>query len=119
MDGGRITKLFRNRTARIVLLLLAALILLFAAWKVFGGSAGTASSYAPTAREERLCRVLEKIEGVNGATVMIAEEEGAPVSAIVVFEGADSILTRSRILSITAAALGIEKKNVQVYPADR
>ena len=122
MAGEGIKKFLKSRTARILLLGLAALILLLAVWKVFFSDTGASSStasYQPTEREARLCRLLAGGEGIGNATAMITEEDGVPVSAIVVFDGADSILARMRVLDITATALNIEKKYVQVYPANK
>ena len=106
----------KSKTAKILLLCLLALLLLLAVWKVFFG-AQNADEYRATEREQRLCQLLSEVEGIGNAKAMISEEDGVPVSAIIVFEGADSILTRMRVLDITAAALNIDKKNVQVYPA--
>lgn len=121
MGGERIGKLLKSKKARTVLLLLAALLLLFAVWGVFfrgeEDRAVFAGGYTPTEREARLCKLLEEVEGVGGVTAMITEKDGVPVGAIVVFGGADSILARMRVLDITSAALHLDKKCVQVYPA--
>ena len=121
MAGERIAKFLKNKTARTVLILLGALLLLLLVWLVFFPSdekdATVSSTYQPTEREARLCKLLSDVEGIKNATAMITEENGVPVSAIVVFEGADSILSRMRVLDITATALNIERKYVQVYPA--
>ena len=71
--------------------------------------------YARTEREERLVLLLEKLDDVDGATVMVTEEDGVPVSAIVFFEGTDGLLVRMHILEISAAALGIDRSNVHIY----
>lgn len=112
--AGDFKKLLRSRTARIFLLCLVALLLLLAVRQVF-----FPKEDGQTELEARLCAILADVEGVKGARAMITEENGAPVSAVVVFEGADSILARMRVLDITAAALGIDKRNVQVYPAEK
>ncbi len=121
MAGEGIGKLLKNRTVRVVLLVVAAVLLLLAVWLVFfpdgGGTTAASGSYTPTEREARLSRLLEEVEGVGDVTAMITEEDGVPVGAIVVFGGADSILTRMRVLDITSAALHLNKKYVQVYPA--
>lgn len=114
----RIKALFKSRTAKICLLLAAALLLLLALKLVFGGSS-PASSFEPTDREARLMTLLNEIEGVESSTAMITEEGGRAVSAVVVFSGEDSILVRSRLLNIVSSALGIAKENVQVYPAQK
>lgn len=113
-----IKRVWRSRTVKIVLIVLAALLLLFAVWKVFFPPSGAAeSAYLPTEREARLACLLKEVEGIDDATAMITEENGRAVSAVIVFHGKDSILIRSRVLDIASAALGIAKANVQVYPA--
>lgn len=94
----------------------AALLLLLVAWTAFGKKSG---GYEPTELEARLSRILSEVEGVKNATAMVAEEDGRAVSAVIVFEGADSILTRSRVLDAASALLRLDKKYVQVYPAER
>lgn len=116
MAGDGLKNFLKSKTARILLLCLAALLLLFAVWKVFFGAS---ASYLPTEREARLCLLLSDVEGVGNAKAMVTEENGIPVSAVVLFEGADSVLTRIRVLEITAAALHIDRKYVQVYPAEK
>ncbi len=111
----RLKDLLRSKTARIILLFAAAILLLIAVRLTFFGKPD--DGYEPTEREARLIRLLSEIEGVGDAKALIAEEEGRAVRAIVVFHGSDSILTRARILDITAAALALEKQYVQVYPA--
>ena len=83
----KIIKLWKSKTFRIVLLLLGALILLLAIWKVFFKSSDKTASavYYATEQEERLSNILCRIEGVQSVTVMIAEEDGVPVSAVIAF----------------------------------
>lgn len=110
--------LWKNKTVRIVGIAILSLALLLAVWKVFFGKSKPASAeYEPTADEIRLSVILSEIEGVENATVMIAERDGVPVSAIVVFSGEDGILVRTRIIEATARALAIEAREVLVYPA--
>lgn len=116
MAWGDVKKFLGSKTTRIVLLCLAALLLLFAIYKVFFRESDKAD-YRPTERESRLCRLLSEVEGVGNAEAYITEEEGVPVGAVVVFEGADSILTRMRVMEITARILNIGKNDVQVYPS--
>ena len=116
--GGPLVKdfraLFEKRTVRILLFGVAALLLLLAIWRVF--FAGEAvSGYDETQQEARISAMLERVEGIVEASVMIVEEEGEAVSCIVVYRGEDSILSRMRILDIASSALGIAKEKVQVY----
>ena len=119
MNKADIKKLWQNKTLKIILLCVVALLLLLAVWKVFfkNGDSRTKSDYQPTERESRLSVVLSKIEGVDGTTVMIGEENGVPVSAVIVFSGTDGFLTRMRITQATANALSIDPNSVLVYPA--
>lgn len=119
MKRESIKKLFANKTARTILLLLIALLLVFAVYRVFfGGSSKSASEYKETELEERLSTILSKIDGVGDTSVMVSEEEGKAVSAVIVFRGADSILTRMRVIDAASGALGIQKENILVYPAE-
>ncbi|MDE6059393.1 MAG: hypothetical protein K2G44_05055 [Clostridia bacterium] len=115
----RLQKLFHNRTFRIVLICVAALLLLLAVWRIFFPSKAqsTSGSYKPTELESRLSQILSEIDGVGQTTVMIGEENGVPVSAIIVFDGADAILTRMRVIEAAANALGIPQTDVLVYPS--
>ena len=119
MKKERIKNFFNNKTTRIVLLLLIALLLVFAVYRVFFKSGQKATAvYEATELEERLSRILSKIDGVGDTTVMVSEEDGRAVSAVIVFRGADSILTRIRVIDAAAIALGIGKEFILVYPAE-
>ncbi len=115
MNRENIKKLLKNKTAIVIFVCIAALVLLIAVWKVFFGSTELASHQ--TEEEIRLCNLLEKIEGVNNPAVMISKSDGEITGAVVVFDGADSILTRMRVLDVTTVALSIGKGNIQVYPS--
>ncbi len=117
MKRERIKKFFADKTTRIILLLAAALVLLFAVYKVFFKPKAS-ENFEPTEQEERLSRILSKIDGVKDVSVMIGEEDGVAVSAVIVFEGADSILTRMRVLDAASGALGIHKEQIRIYPAE-
>ena len=94
--------------------------MLLLVWKVFFPSAErTGSGYQPTEQERRLAAILSQIDGVESATVMINLQDGSAVGAVVVFEGEDKILTRMRMIEVAASALGIDKNNVLVCPAEQ
>ena len=108
-------KVLENRTVRIVLFCVLALLLLAAIWRVFVAGESAAGSYDETEKEARISAMLERVDGIEDASVMIVEEDGRAVSAIVVYSGEDSILSRMRILEIASSALGLPKEKVQVY----
>ncbi|MDE6411814.1 MAG: hypothetical protein K2L02_04680 [Clostridia bacterium] len=119
MKKESIKNFFNNKTARTVLILLIALLLVFAVYRVFFKSEEKPSNaYEATELEERLSKILSKIDGVGDTSVMVSEEEGKAVSAVIVFRGADSILTRMRVIDAASGALGIDRANVLVYPAE-
>lgn len=110
----RLKQLFHSQAAKAVALVLAAALLLFAVGFVFSDGK---KEEGGTELESRLVRILSGVEGIKSAKAMIAEEDGRAVSAVVLFEGTDSAVTRSRVLDITASLLRIERSNVRVYPA--
>ena len=118
MNKEGVKNFFSNKTARTVIILLIALLLVFAVYRVFFRSEkSSADAYEATELEQRLSMILSKIDGVGDATVMVSEEDGRAVSAVIVFRGADSILTRIRIIDAASGALGISKENILLYPA--
>lgn len=112
----KVKELLRNKTARLVLLGAAALLLLLIVYFVFFRQPTT--SYTATEQEKRLSILLGEIEGVKSATVMITERDGSPVSAVVLFEGEDGILVRTRLMEVAASALSLKTRDILVYPAD-
>ena len=112
-------KLWANRTARILVVAGAALILLLVCWLVFGrNDAQTTSGVVQTEQEARLAAVLAEVEGAGKVSVLIAQEAGSPVSAVVLFDGTDGILVRLGHTQITAQALNIAENKVLVCPAE-
>lgn len=110
---------FSNKTVRIVCILVAALALILIAWSVFGRGEKTSGKYTQTEREERLSLLLSEISGAGTVRVMISEEEGTPIGAVVVFDGDDAILTRLQLTQVAANVLNIAENCVLVYPSAR
>ncbi len=109
-------KVWKNKAVRIAVLCVLALLLLLLIRETFFVS--KEETICPqTELERKLGGLLSGIEGVGNVTVMITEEEGVPVGAVIVFEGADSILSRMRVLDVASSVLNIEKERVKVYPA--
>lgn len=119
MNADGIKKFFKSKTVRIVLICIIALALLLAVWKVFFGTepASKTSGYEATEEERRIALLLEKIEGVGDATVMVSRADGGAVSAVVVFDGTDGIMIRLRIAEVVASALQISDTDVLVCAA--
>ncbi len=113
----KIKQFFAGKTVRIVLIALVAALLAFAVWRVFFGTKSASAEYRATEQEARLALILSGIEGVGTARVMIGEEDGVPVSAVVVFEGEDTLMTRLRVAEVTANLLSIGRDKVAAYHA--
>lgn len=105
-----------NRIKDICILAVLALVLVFASWKIFGSEKEveeTASALSQT--EEKISRLLEEMEGVGEASVMICETEEGVQSAVVVCEGAKNLQVIMDIREAVASALGTKEKAVKVY----
>ena len=105
-----------NRIKDICILAVLALVLVFASWKIFGSEKEveeTASALSQT--EEKISRLLEEMEGVGEASVMICETEEGVQSAVVVCEGAKDLQVIMDIREAVASALGTKEKAVKVY----
>ena len=107
---------FDNRIKDICILAVLALVLVFASWKIFSSEKEveeTASTLSQT--EEKISRLLEEIDGVGKASVMICETEEGVQSAVVVCEGANNLQVIMDIREAVASALGTKEKSVKVY----
>ena len=105
-----------NRIKDICILAVLALVLVFASWKIFGSEKEveeTASTLSQT--EEKISRLLEEMDGVGEASVMICETEEGVQGAVVVCEGANNLQVIMDIREAVASALGTKEKSVKVY----
>ncbi|MBQ8684894.1 MAG: hypothetical protein IJ514_01835 [Clostridia bacterium] len=117
--GQKPTKRLRldGRIKDVLLLAVLALVLVFAAWKIFAqeDSETVATATPLSETEEKISRLLEEIDGVGEASVMINETEDGVKSAVVVCEGANNLQVMMDIREAVAAALGTEEKSVKIY----
>lgn len=120
MSREKIKKLFSDKRVRIVSICVLALLLLLVVWKVFfpGNTKASSVLAQQSEQEARLSAILNEIEGVDGATVLISESAGEVVGAVVVIRGQDSILTRMRVIDVVSNALNLKKEKILVYPAN-
>lgn len=92
-------------------LCVCALVLLFAAYRVFLSEESGGSF---TAQEARLCSVLKSIDGVGRVKITI-NEEGEETFVVVVCDGANDYLVLSDVVRAVSAATGAKKENIVVY----
>ena len=95
-----------------------AIVLLFAAWKIFrtDDTQDSRSMVSMSEKEEKVARLLQEIKGVGEADVIICEsEEEEILSVVVVCEGANDFKVTMDVREAVAAALGTEEKVVKIY----
>ena len=95
-----------------------AIALVVASWNIFYKNEENpeyVSSSIATQSEERVRCLLEEIEGVGKADVMVCETEEGVQSVVVVCEGAGDLQVVMHIRQAVAAALGTQEKSVKIY----
>ena len=108
---------WKGRIKDVILLAILAFALLFAAWKIFkgGDTQDEATNIAATENEKRVARILQEIEGVGEAEVVVCEDENGVKSVVVVCEGANNFCVIMDIREAVAAALGTQESAVKIY----
>ena len=95
-----------------------AIVLVVASWNIFYKNEENPEdslSIVATQTEERVRRLLEEMEGVGQADVMVCETEDGVQSVVVVCEGANNLQVVLHIKQAVAAALGTQEKSVKIY----
>ena len=92
-----------------------AILLIIAAWQVFGNDNHAQTSAQATAEEVRLKEILEMIDGVGAAEVMISEGETGEKGVVIVCEGANRISVLMDVREAAATAIGVHLKNIKIY----
>ena len=108
-------RFFASRMKEILVVGGLALALLFAVWRVFYAedTASVATTLSPT--EEKISKLLQEIDGVGQAEVMIYETDEGVQSVVVVCEGANNLQVMIDVREAVASALGTQEKNVKIY----
>ena len=115
---GEERRLFKSgKIKEIVLLGILGVALIFGAWKIFYSEKNTTAlmQASQTDSEEKISRLLEEIDGVGDASVIICQTENGVEGAVVVCEGANDFFVVMKVREAVAAALGTEEKAVKIY----
>ena len=105
-----------GRGKDILLLCILATVLTFATWKLFYKDETVETSViSGTDEEKKVARILQEIDGVGKAEVMIYESEEGVESVVVVCEGANDLRVVMNVREAVATALGTEQKAVKIY----
>ena len=109
-------KRFDGKTRDVLLLGALGLLLIFTAWQVFHteDTDEVAAVYL-TETETKVLRLLNEIDGVGDASVIVYEKEGDVESVVVVCEGANNLRVVMNVREAVATALGTEQKLVKIY----
>ncbi len=100
----------------VLLMLSLALVLLFASWMIFrADDVKNVVSVNATEAEMKVMRLLEEIDGVGGANVIVYEGDEGAESVVVVCEGANDLQVIMNVREAVAAAVGVEEKAVKIY----
>lgn len=100
----------------ILLISVLAIVLIFAVWKIFFTDERQSQTMASASENElKVCRLLEAIDGVGEAEVVVCETENGVRSVVVVCEGGNNLQVIMNVREAVAAALGTEEKYVKVY----
>ena len=107
-------KKISSKVLEVIILVGFALILCFALWRVFIVDEPQTKAYS-SEEETKLVALLEAMDGVGEAEVMISTNGNGVRGAVVVCDGATRLSVISDVREAVATALGIEQKYVKVY----
>lgn len=104
------------RKKELFLLAVIGIILLLAIALVFGDNKRTLNEAESLSDNEiKVCALLEQMQGVGDAHVMIYESADGVESVVIVCEGANDLQVIMNIREAVAAALGTQEKSVKIY----
>ena len=111
-----VNRMLDGRIKDIVLLCALGLVLILSAWQIFHAEEGTESAKInATETEVRVMRLLEELDGVGEANVIVGETDGEVYSVVIVCEGANDLRVVMNIREAVAATLGTQEKAVKIY----
>lgn len=115
-EGRGVVPFLKGHIKEIVLLMVLMAALIFSAWKIFAGKdANNVVNIIATETEKKVARLLEEIDGVGEAEVIVCENENGVQSVVVVCEGANNLQVVMDIRGAVAAALGTQENSVKIY----
>ena len=113
--GRAVQGYLRGKWKDFLLIGVLAVLLLFAISRVFDGKKAESAPVSMTETEEKISRLLQEIEGVGDAEVIVCETENGEKSVVIVCEGAKNIRVVLNVREAVATALGTEQSSVKIY----
>ena len=108
---------FGGKTRDIVILIVCVVLLLVIGWSIFHSKKNDTAIGAEgySANEWKAMRILQEIEGVGEASVVVSEDSDGVQSVVVICEGARNISVVMDIREAVATALNTSQKSVKIY----
>lgn len=117
-EGGMssLIKRLDGRIREVSLLILFGILVVCGAWLIFHADdeKNTSLEYA-TDTELKVLRLLEEMDGVGDANVIVYEDNDGVESVVVVCEGARNLRVVMNVREAVASALGMDEKSVKIY----
>ena len=112
-----LSKLRVGKIKELLLLSLLAVVLIFSAWNIFHTEEEeTVAGYnAMSESEIKVMRILQAIDGVGDASVVVCESDATVKSVVIVCEGARNLRVVMDVREAVASALDTEENSVKIY----
>ena len=98
-----------------IILAVLGIFVVVLAWQVFHTEEEESMSVFATETEMKVVRLLQEIDGVGEANVIVYEKDGDIEGVVVVCEGANNLRVVMNVREAVAAALGTEEKIIKIY----
>ena len=110
-----VKRYLREKWKDLLLIGVLAIALLFAISRVFGGNKEKTIASSMTETERKVSRLLQEIQGVGEAEVIVCETEDGTKNVVIVCDGAKNIRVILDVREAVAAALGTDENSVKIY----
>lgn len=112
----KLSALFGGRVKDFLIVGVLGIVLFYTAWKIFQEDDATNTAQLQlSASESKIMRILQEIDGVGEASVVVCEDEEEIKSVVVVCEGAKDLRVIMNVREAVAAALDTDQKLVKIY----
>lgn len=98
-----------------IILAVLGIFVVVLAWQVFHTEEENSTPVFATETEMKVVRLLQEIDGVGEANVIVYEKDGDIEGVVVVCEGANNLRVVMNVREAVAAALGTEEKIIKIY----
>ena len=108
---------FSGRIKDLLLIGALGLVLFYTAWQIFQEDDGakTAAQLQLSEAETKVMRILQEIDGVGEASVVVCERQNEIKSVVVICEGANNLRVIMNVREAIAAALDTDQKLIKIY----